>query len=372
MADREARFAGEDQVTFTELRKQREEERARLIRDGIIDDPDKPVTLEHAKVLVGTCMDMCPRFEREERQFQNAVDKVEKDPITGRIDPRLAVKAYHRPAAGVPNPMPSDVRPPKVLVKTLDYLFHDLLTKYPFVEVHPFIRDRTRSVRADFRVQNSDGPECIESHERIIRFHILAIHLLTAESGFSAQQEMQQLRASMAALMDMYRSSRQRGIVPEHEAEFVAYRAFAFPDEPQEYMWLDDRTPSIVKTSSRMLGMVRTGDAKIFTIISQRRIPYLLACMLEPLFWDLRQRQLVGLNNKTFSRKVKFLTLEYVAEVLCLNSAEEARRFIEFYGLEVVENPAGGRYIAPKLRIDSKISQFARRPVVNEYTSIKT
>jgi hypothetical protein len=36
-------------------------------------------------------------------------------PGSNRIDPTLAVKAFHRPAAGNEQPLPSDVRPPKVL-----------------------------------------------------------------------------------------------------------------------------------------------------------------------------------------------------------------------------------------------------------------
>lgn len=81
-------------------------------------------------------MEMCPEFEREEREFQKNVDRWEmvslacfvaiintdgllmpssQIPGSNRIDRQRAVKAFHRPAAGNDQPLPSDVRPPKVL-----------------------------------------------------------------------------------------------------------------------------------------------------------------------------------------------------------------------------------------------------------------
>ena len=60
-----------------QLKAAREKERADLIRRGIIDDPDNRKPLSEALIFVGTCMEMCPMFEREERQFQKNVDKME-------------------------------------------------------------------------------------------------------------------------------------------------------------------------------------------------------------------------------------------------------------------------------------------------------
>lgn len=78
-----------------------------------------PRALAEAVSLKGSCMDMCPAFEREEREYQNNVDPLEmvqgQQPGTQRrIDHKKAVKAYHRPAAGV-QPIAEDIRPPEVL-----------------------------------------------------------------------------------------------------------------------------------------------------------------------------------------------------------------------------------------------------------------
>ena len=59
------------------LVKAREAERARAIREGKMDDPLKPKRLEDAITIVGTCMDMCPEFERYRRERENNLDKWE-------------------------------------------------------------------------------------------------------------------------------------------------------------------------------------------------------------------------------------------------------------------------------------------------------
>ena len=112
---------------YVELTALREAERADAMRRGLIDDPSKPKALEDASTFEGTCLDKCPLYEREQREYQNNVERWELDPDTGRISRYLAVKAFHRPAAGNEQSLPSDVRPPSVLVTTLDYLFNELV-----------------------------------------------------------------------------------------------------------------------------------------------------------------------------------------------------------------------------------------------------
>ena len=56
----------------------REQERKQAIQDGVLADPDKPTSLANAITPVGTCQDMCPRFERVERVVQLMVDGCEK------------------------------------------------------------------------------------------------------------------------------------------------------------------------------------------------------------------------------------------------------------------------------------------------------
>lgn len=59
------------------LVRQREVERKKAIAEGKMDDPLVPKRLEDAITMVGTCMDMCPRFERYRRERENNLDKWE-------------------------------------------------------------------------------------------------------------------------------------------------------------------------------------------------------------------------------------------------------------------------------------------------------
>lgn len=65
------------QNRFFELKHQRDAQRLLYIRQGILPDPDKAQDLSAAKSLLGTCLEMCPEFEREEREFQNEGDTLE-------------------------------------------------------------------------------------------------------------------------------------------------------------------------------------------------------------------------------------------------------------------------------------------------------
>lgn len=57
--------------------KAREIERKKAIADGKMDDPLVPKRLADAINVVGTCTDMCPRFERYRRERENNLDKWE-------------------------------------------------------------------------------------------------------------------------------------------------------------------------------------------------------------------------------------------------------------------------------------------------------
>jgi hypothetical protein len=54
-----------------QLVKAREVERKKAILEGKLDDPLVPKRLEDAITVVGTCVDMCPRFERYRREREN-------------------------------------------------------------------------------------------------------------------------------------------------------------------------------------------------------------------------------------------------------------------------------------------------------------
>lgn len=60
------------------MRKQRAILMRRYIKENKMDDPDKKYRIEDARSIVGECNDMCPEYERYEREYQNGLMEFEK------------------------------------------------------------------------------------------------------------------------------------------------------------------------------------------------------------------------------------------------------------------------------------------------------
>ncbi|RCH99117.1 hypothetical protein CU097_010513 [Rhizopus azygosporus] len=138
--------------------------------------------------------------------LDSEIDKLELDEYDN-VNRGRVVKAYIKSVAENDQLLPSDVRCPKALVSTLDYLIDEILSKNPLKECHAFIRDRTRSIRQDFTLQNIRNEVAVEVHERIARFHILCLHEMRDldESKFCVQQEIQQLQEACSRNRKHYR-----------------------------------------------------------------------------------------------------------------------------------------------------------------------
>ncbi|CDO70164.1 hypothetical protein BN946_scf185009.g15 [Trametes cinnabarina] len=291
---------------YQELVKQRELERKKAIAEGKMDDPLVPKRLDEAITMVGTCMDMCPRFERYRRERENNLDKWEVIPGTKRVDHKRAVKIYERAAGD--KTLPSDLRPPPVLKKTLDYLFHDLLVREGFSQTYDFIRDRSRAVRNDFTMQHETGPLAIECHDRCARFHILALHLERDSPRFSIALEEQQLMNTLQSLKEFYEDQRGRYQAPTELEMRVYHRLIHIRDQKERHEDIPDeiRNHPVFRLTTAFRQRVQAVsapisknsklivDAEAMQIFSQladvlRRennivMIYLVACILERHF----------------------------------------------------------------------------------------
>lgn len=72
--------------------KAREVERQQAIANGLMDDPNARKSLGDAITLVGTCMDMCPRFERYRRERENNLMYWEQVFISSILPPGLSFR----------------------------------------------------------------------------------------------------------------------------------------------------------------------------------------------------------------------------------------------------------------------------------------
>ncbi|EFP86402.2 uncharacterized protein PGTG_12358 [Puccinia graminis f. sp. tritici CRL 75-36-700-3] len=344
---------------FLELKPHRDAERQNAVRQGLIPDPLKPRRLDEALPFLGTCLDMCPEFERHEREYQNNSDRWERYPGTFRIDPKKAVKAFHRPAAGNDQPLPSDVRPPGILKSTLDYLFKTLLAKESLFDTHGFIRDRTRSIRQDFTLQNDRGPIAIECHERIARYHILCLHFLRDKEGigsYQEQQELEQVRKVLQSLNEFYDDYRGSNCFCPNEAEFRAYYllthlrdsdAARATERLPEKVFSDQRLQSALQLQilaqcgnmSRAAGRRPANSpatlnafTRLFKKVSSTQTSFLNACLLETHFSEIRVSALKALRLAQCRKYGAHVPLVEIAR-LCYMSLEESYGFCNACGL---------------------------------------
>ncbi|KAJ7442506.1 SAC3/GANP/Nin1/mts3/eIF-3 p25 family-domain-containing protein [Mycena galericulata] len=137
--------------------------------------------------------------------------------------------------------LPSDLRPPLVLKRTLDYLFHDLLPRGYSSATFKFIRDRSRSVRTDFMIQHDTSSLAIQCHERCARFHILGLHLERDREDFSVASEEQQLKATLQSLKEFYNAQRATYQSPAELEMRVYHRLIHIREVERSGV---DRTPS--------------------------------------------------------------------------------------------------------------------------------
>ncbi|AAS54318.1 AGL173Wp [Eremothecium gossypii ATCC 10895] len=339
------------------LKKIRDVERKIMEQKGLVDRADFAKDLNDAIVFQGTCQDMCPIFERARRSVENNVVRYEKEnPTDKRISRFRALKVFARPAAAAAPPLPSDVRPPHVLVKTLDYIVAHILQLLPDCE--SFLWDRMRSIRQDFTYQNYCGPEAIDCNERIVRIHLLILHVMArSEADYSRQQELEQLHKALITLTEIYDEVRAHGGSCPNEAEFRAYALLSRIRDP-EYDKMIQELPGhifnddlvqlaicfrrVISNSSFIeRGHIRTENClnlyqRFFQLLSSDRVPFLMSSFLEVYVNEVRFFAMKALSL-TLSKKHKSIPFQYFLDNLLFNSVDELLNFCKYYSIDTDE-----------------------------------
>ncbi|KAK5077014.1 actin cytoskeleton and mitosis protein [Lithohypha guttulata] len=272
---------------------------------------------------------MCDEKERVERIFQNAVEPEEtiSNPNTGHpvtVEGRM-VKKFRRAAAGAERQIPEELRTPATLKKTLNYLLKNVMGQSDrYGKHHKFVWDRTRAIRNDFNIQSFTKPQDVkyevDCYERIVRFHILSLHIMsdpdqqkTAEE-YNRQQELEQLQKTFASLIDKY-DTFGRTMHFRNEPEFRAYyilfvaRTTLYDLDTFIQRWprhvLDDgRVQTALKlhaaassidypTGSPNLDPIPPSIAQAnagayWTLLQSKQVGYLMACVAEISFQLVR------------------------------------------------------------------------------------
>ena len=343
---RESEFNGDAQSLFEEFQGYRSKERKEMEKLNLVDKENAKKSLDDAIIFKGSCQDMCPTFERVERVFKNQVSKWEKDPNTNKISRNLALKTFMRPSGQAPS-LPSDVRSPDVLQKTLDYIIKNILQHLP--ESQSFIWDRTRSIRQDFTFQNNySGIESIDCHEKICRIHILSLHIMSGadDPDYQQQQEVEQFNNSLQTLTHMYNDVRSRGGKCINEPEFRAYELISKIKDSEldryiqtlpEYIINDNLVQRAIML--RNLASDRSGIADYYeffkSVLDISKTSFLLASLAEIHFNEIRYNALRVLGRAYHAKSKKLPTTMELIDCLEYNDEEQLQLTCKLYQLPI-------------------------------------
>lgn len=325
----------------------RQTERLEMEKRGLVDSTEVRKNLTDAIQFVGSCSEMCPVFERVRRAYENNTFSLEKYG-DGRVVKTLAVKAFSRPAAGQPPPLPSDVRPPTVLVSTLKYLVSHILPKLP--SAHPFLWDRTRSIRQDFTYQNYQGDEALWCFEVIARIHCVSFHRMAKCLGsgdeWSQQQEIEQFNKCLQSLSEFYQS---RPLVSSNEGEIRAYQLLShFFDS--ELASTIDRLPvqtskhPLVNLALELRSLAELSVTKFFHRIRKPDIPATFRAIAEIHFNKLRMRAIRQLLE-SMHKRVSMYSMARFVNLLGFESRAEANKFCAHFDLIISESTEAGEEV---------------------------
>ncbi|KAJ5149023.1 hypothetical protein N7448_000601 [Penicillium atrosanguineum] len=391
---------------YEQLKLDRAKQRQQAIRDGQMADPNQPTSLNHAITPVGTCTSMCPEFERVERIVQKMIDKSEKVSLASfliHLTPLIIntqylhpstntlqnmemkmLKRFRRSAAGYDEQLPSDIRTPKTLLQATNYLVrHVVGGNEPLGIIHKFVWDRTRSIRNDFSVQQVTHEEdvkiAVTCLERIARFHIVSLHLLSSpanEEPFDRHQEREQLNNTMLSLMYYYDDNRGRIPFPNEEEFRAYYILFSIHDQRPDLEARVQKWPLSLQNSPRVqvalelyAASCNTWDyqgtldtrrpnaiaqgfyTRFFNIINSRSVSYLMACVAEIYFNHVRQTAIraiwKGYCRQPVSQQSKNdeWTVDELTRALHFDDDEQTIQFCNDQDLTLGENASGQLYL---------------------------
>jgi nuclear mRNA export protein SAC3 len=316
------------------------------------------------------------------------------------------IKRFRRSAAGYDEQLPSDIRMPETLQRTLNYLLDNIVGgEERLASVHKFVWDRTRGIRNDFSIQQVTKGEdvriAVDCFERIARFHIISLHQLSNPENhvgepFDAHQEREQLNNTLLSLMYYYDDNRGRQRF-ENEAEFRAY-CIIFELQSQQPD-LEDRMqswPQELLEDPRICIAFRLYSAAGNTLYDQgplkpqaafdiaqgnaggfwhllksKAVTYLMACVAEIYFGQVRFMALQGLWKSVkrapagIQGKLQDWTLAELTNLLGFDDEEQALEFCGEYGLDFRSSDAGDQYLdftsQPEMTLDSELKPHIPR-----------
>ena len=234
-------------------------------------------------------------------------------------------------------------------------------------------------------MQNERGTIAIECHERIARYHILCLHALREWENFSENQELEQLRKGMKrsifyictrklivlvslvlqSLDEFYDDARHEGMHCPNEAEFRAYYLITHLRDSDTLRQIE-LLPSEVFSSEHLQAALKlqalaqrnntsrgergrrpanseaslNAFSRFFKAVAGDETSYLLACLAESHFIDIRRGALVSLRKAYIPQHAQY-PISRLTKMLGCDNIDHCQEVVEAFGLSVAQDTNG-------------------------------
>jgi len=332
---------------------------------------------------------MCSEREMKEREEQNLLSIFELDPEKTKYDnktqqyikkvkPEFAIQTYTRPGGDLNKVDNSDLRTPKALRDTMNYIINEIidsdhiknkkftkLFQIDFKEICLFVTDRFRAIRKNFTILDNmkSNKDCIICHEQIARFLIICLNETIDIKSISGDQgiynlNMKELNLTLTSLSEFYEySDRQKELdcnneniyISPNKEEFISYFIlFSLKQKPIEFMSILSKIPYKLRKGNKLSLALKISKAYLskdaisfMKILKSKECDYLTACIMVLFFNDIRTQLM---NILSFDKKPNFdeakhsyliykMSIKEIIEKLPFENENEVIKFLDWFGI---------------------------------------
>ena len=318
-------------------------------RDKLMrNDRKKRLDINKATKLDATCPDMCPELERYMRDVQNDLSSYEV--TNGILDHKLVIKKFSRSSADKEEPLPHELRPGPVLLKTMDFLVCNIVVLGDKKDIdigiwYNYLWDRTRAIRSDITQQQLTDDIAVTIIERCVRFHVYtAVHLCEESPDvFDRKLNTENLTKSVQTLKELYKDLAEVGKFFQSESEFRAYEMLLNLNDGEKIVhqysqYRDEvqKSHDVIFALKVFLALKSNNFVKFFKLIKSGT--YLQGCILHRYFPQVRSKALdIFVKSYIVSKQVT-IPLSYIIKNLGFEGKADATTYLNYHGIVVDNN----------------------------------
>ena len=354
-----------------------------------IEKPEKIEEKKDINKIIPLLNGMCSEREMKEREEQNLLSIFELDPEKTKYDnktqqyikkvkPEFAIQTYTRPGGDLNKVDNSDLRTPKALRDTMNYIINEIidsdhiknkkftkLFQIDFKEICLFVTDRFRAIRKNFTILDNmkSNKDCIICHEQIARFLIICLNETIDIKSISGDQgiynlNMKELNLTLTSLSEFYEySDRQKQLdsnneniyISPNKEEFISYFIlFSLKQKPIEFMSILSKIPYKLRKGNKLSLALKISKAYLskdaisfMKILKSKECDYLTACIMVLFFNDIRTQLM---NILSFDKKPNFdeakhsyliykMSIKEIIEKLPFENENEVIKFLDWFGI---------------------------------------